>query len=78
MKAIEQYFQVVLFVFDNILQNDKMKFKIFSSVLNFAHLEVKGLMSMCQQGQIIFLVTFANKKVTASCGSMHCIKAPKT
>ena len=40
MKAIEQYFQLVLFAFDNFC---KMKFKIFYSVLNLTLLEVKGL-----------------------------------
>ena len=40
MKAMEQYFHVVLFVFDKVC---KMKFKIFSSILNLALLGVKGL-----------------------------------
>ena len=52
MKAIEQHFQVVLFVFDNF-QNEIQylflssisfpQFNIFSSDLNLALLEVKGL-----------------------------------
>ena len=40
MKAIQQYFQVVLFVFAQFF---KIKFKIFYTVLNLALLGVEGL-----------------------------------
>ena len=40
MKAIEQYFQVVLFVFDNCAKRNSI---FFPSVLNLVLLGVKGL-----------------------------------
>ena len=45
MKAVEQHFQVVLFVFDNFA---KWNYMIFYSVLNLALLGVKNLLDDSQ------------------------------
>ena len=48
MKAIEQYFHAVLFVFDNHVKRNS---RFFPSVLNLALLGVKGLLSRSDQYQ---------------------------
>ena len=58
MKAIEQYFHVVLFAFDNIA---KLNSIFFSSVLNLALLEVKELtLSILSSPILLKPLTFPN------------------